>query len=102
MSGVLEVARFTVRTGDEEKFEAALGEATALLTRAGGCDARFRRGVEDPSAYLLLVHWHSVEDHLEGFRGSADYQRFRSILTPWYAADPRMEHFSESAVGGLA
>jgi heme-degrading monooxygenase HmoA len=34
------------------------------------------RCVEQPDTYLLLVEWRRLEDHIEGFRGSPQYQEW--------------------------
>jgi heme-degrading monooxygenase HmoA len=50
--------------------------------------------VERPSVYLLLVEWERVEDHTEGFRGSELYERWRSLLHPFFAEPAAVEHFA--------
>ena len=49
--------------------------------------------MESPSAYLLLVEWESIEAHTEGFRGSEEYEQWRSLLHHFYEPFPVVEHF---------
>ncbi len=46
-----------------------------------------------PSTYLLLVQWHRLEDHTEGFRGSPDYQQWSRLLHHFYDPFPTVEHY---------
>ena len=54
---------------------------------------RASRCVERPSGYLLLVQWQTLEDHTEGFRGSAGYQDWRALLHHFYEPFPVVEHY---------
>lgn len=52
------------------------------------------RGVEQPSTYLLLVEWQTLEDHTVGFRQSAPYQQWRALLHHFYDPFPVVQHFA--------
>ena len=54
---------------------------------------RLERCLETPSRYLLLVEWDRLEDHTEGFRGSAEYQEWRRLLHHFYDPFPTVEHY---------
>jgi len=91
---VRESARITVKPGREKAFEAAVAEAAALFQRARGARTFvLERSHEDPLAYRLTVGWESVEDHMSGFRGSADFGRWRELIADCVAAAPYVEHF---------
>jgi heme-degrading monooxygenase HmoA len=92
--GVLEVARLDVRAGETEAFEAAFAEAESIIAAAPGYRRHeLRRCLEDAHRYLLLVWWDTLESHTEGFRGSADYQRWKALLHPFYDPFPVVEHY---------
>jgi len=91
---VLEVARLDVRPGDTQAFEAAFAEAEAYISAAPGYQRHeLQRCVEDSNRYLLLVWWDTLESHTEGFRGSADYQRWKALLHHFYDPFPVVEHY---------
>lgn len=93
---VLEHAVLPVRSGQQQAFEAAFAEAVTLIAASPGFRSlRLSRGVEDPDRYLLLVEWDSLEDHVEGFRGSAAFARWRDLLHHFYEPAPTVEHFDE-------
>ena len=92
---ILEVARLDVVSGREQAFEAAFAEAQAIISAMPGyLGHELRRCMEQPSRYLLLVRWRKIEDHTEGFRQSAGYQRWRALLHHFYDPFPEVEHYT--------
>ena len=92
---ILEHVELSVRSGQEANFEAAFAEAKAIIAAMPGfAGLTLSRCLERPRTYLLLVHWHRLEDHTEGFRGSPDYQRWRALLHHFYEPFPTVEHFT--------
>jgi len=93
---IVERCVIEVRPGTEDGLEQEWPRARALIESADGCvSARLLRGVETPATFLLLVEWESVEAHMEGFRNSELFGEWRSIVGPFFAAAPEVEHFSE-------
>lgn len=96
---ILERAIFAVQPGSEADFEAAMQQAVEVISQAGGFRSfRLQRGIEQPSSYLLLVEWDSVEDHMQGFRESELFVRWRELIGPYFAAAPEVEHYSAAVV----
>ncbi|GLI28567.1 antibiotic biosynthesis monooxygenase [Agromyces rhizosphaerae] len=93
---ILEHTILSVVPGREAAFEAAFAEASGIISSMPGfVDLRLSRSIESPNAYLLLVHWESVEAHEVGFRGSPEYARWRELLHGFYEPFPTVEHFAE-------
>lgn len=78
-------------------FEAALAQALPLLEAARGYE-RHQCGpcVEDPGRYVLLIWWHSLEDHAEGFRRSDEHIAWRALLDAHVEGTPCVRHFMVS------
>jgi len=90
---IFEMARIRVTPGEEAAFEAAVAAARPLFQNAKGCSGmELHRIVETPGDYLLLVRWNTLEDHTVGFRGSPDFQRWRQLAGPFFAAAPEVLH----------
>jgi len=91
---IVEHALLDVVTGQESAFESAFAQAkTIIASMPGFRSLRLSRGIEEPSRYLLLVEWDQLEDHTQGFRGSAEYEQWRALLHHFYDPFPTVEHY---------
>lgn len=94
-----EMARIEVQAGKEAEFEAGVEQAVPLFLRSRGCiSVELHRTVERPAEYLLLVRWETVDDHMVHFRESEEYQAWRALVSPFFAAPPSVCH-TEIKVG---
>jgi heme-degrading monooxygenase HmoA len=92
---VLEQAQIRVDEDDAAGFERAYAEAVQVISgQAGFRRVALCRGIEEPGSYLLLVEWDSLEAHSEGFQKSADFQRWRQLVGPFFAGTPVVRHFT--------
>ena len=92
---ILEHAVLNVRAGHERAFEAAFDRARAIISSMNGyAGLELQRCLEAPNRYLLLVRWQSLEDHTIGFRGSPQYQQWKSLLHHFYDPFPSVEHYA--------
>ena len=93
---VLEVALIDVVPGQEDAFTDAYRAARSILEGTPGCRSiRMTRGIESPARFVLLVEWESVEAHIENFRGTERFWRWRELIGPYFAKSPRVEHFTD-------
>ncbi len=91
---ILEVATLDIRPGQRQAFQAAFREAGAIIAGMKGYIAhQLQECVENPDRFVLLVWWQTLEDHTVGFRGSAEYQRWRALLHHFYDPFPTVEHY---------
>ena len=73
---ILEQAIFQIKPGSEQDFEAAIEQAKEVISQSNGFRSlKLLRGIEQPSTYLLLNEWDTVEDHMQGFRESDLFAR---------------------------
>jgi heme-degrading monooxygenase HmoA len=97
----LEIAQFEVKPGLEQAFEDGVRKAEPLFRRAKGCrGVELQRSLENPTRYRLFVRWETIEDHTVDFRGSADFQEWRSLVGHCFASPPAVEH-TRLVVGGF-
>jgi heme-degrading monooxygenase HmoA len=93
---ILESASLNVRSGQEQAFEAAFGEARRIIAAMPGfVSLELHRCMETRNRYLLLVRWISLEHHTVGFRSSAQYQQWKSLLHHFYDPFPNVEHYEQ-------
>ncbi len=92
---IVEHALLPVIPGREENFEKAFDAARLIISGMPGFrELSLSRGIEHPSSYLLIVHWDTLEDHTEGFRGSTEYLEWKAALHHFYEPFPVVEHFA--------
>ncbi|HEX7386737.1 MAG TPA: antibiotic biosynthesis monooxygenase family protein [Castellaniella sp.] len=90
---IRELAHIVVKPGAQAGFEAAVHEALALFKRVKGCrHVELHHGIEKPEEYLLVVHWETLEDHVEGFRKSPAFQEWRGMVGGFFAQAPDVVH----------
>lgn len=93
---ILEHAIFPVKPGQAKEFEGAWAKARKIIEAAKGCvKAEMRQGVENPDSFMLLVQWDSLGDHMQGFRQSPAIKEFGSLLAPFFAGAPSMDHYND-------
>ena len=93
---ILEVAILHVKAGLSADFEKAFSEAQKIISSMNGYISRqLKKCLEETGKYILLVNWETLEDHTEGFRGSAAYQDWKNLLHHFYDPFPTVEHYTE-------
>ncbi len=93
---ILEVAILPVKPGQEAEFEIAFAKASSLIASMPGyLNHQLQRCLEQPSQYILLVNWQTLQDHTQGFRGSPEYQQWRQLLHHFYEPFPVVEHYQQ-------
>jgi heme-degrading monooxygenase HmoA len=96
---ILERAILAIKPGSEQEFEEAMEQAKQVVAQAGGFRSlRLQRGIEQQSTYLLLIEWESVEDHMQGFRESELFVRWRALIGSYFAQAPEVEHYHGAVV----
>jgi heme-degrading monooxygenase HmoA len=91
---ILEVAILDIKTGLADEFEVAFTTASKIIMGMPGyLSHELQRCVENRDRYILLVRWQKLEDHTVGFRGSPEYQEWRSLLHHFYDPFPIVEHY---------
>ena len=97
---VYEVATILIQSGMEEQFEHGFSEAVPLFKRAkGSVSMRLERSIETPQRYRVIIGWERIEDHMEGFRLSADYRHWRELVGSFFDGPPHVEHTMTVAEG---
>jgi heme-degrading monooxygenase HmoA len=91
---VVEHAELTITSGREAEFEQAFPRGEQAIAKSPGYRwSRLIRQVENPSSYLLLVGWQSLEAHTVEFRGSELFPQWRGAVGEFFAAAPVVTHF---------
>jgi quinol monooxygenase YgiN len=90
---ITEIAQVEIKAGHEEDFEAACAKARPLFLNArGGIGFELHRSIEKRSRYRLLAMWETLENHTVDFRNSPAFAEWRTLVGPFFAGPPEVEH----------
>ncbi len=97
---ILEIAQIDVKPGMEQAFEEGAAKAVPLFRKAEGCHGmELQRSIENPQCCRLIVQWENVEDHTVHFRNSADFLKWRELVSHYFEKPPEVEHTSQALKG---
>ncbi|MCS3795317.1 antibiotic biosynthesis monooxygenase family protein [Niastella sp. OAS944] len=92
----VEVIRYNIPQNQQAQFEKAYDAAGEFLRRSKYClSYTINKGTEEPTHYVIIIHWTSENDHLNGFRKSADFMPFFNLVKPFYNQIQEMKHYQE-------
>jgi len=93
---ILELADIRIHPGQQAAFDEAIqrGLDTVIRKARGFRGFKVNKGIENPERYVLMIFWETLEDHTVAFRQSPAFTEWRSIVGPFFAAPPVVEHFS--------
>ena len=92
---ILEIATLDVRPGMTQEFERAFTRAAPIIASVPGyVSHQLQHCIENANRYVLLVNWTSLEAHTVGFRGSPQYQEWKTLLHHFYDPFPTVEHYA--------
>ncbi len=93
---ILELADIQIQPDMQAEFEAAIlhGVKTVISPSRGFRGYKINKGIESPERYLLMIFWETLENHTVDFRESPAFPAWRTIVSPFFAAPPKVEHFT--------
>lgn len=91
---VLEIAEVIVKAGHEQAFIGSVRQGQALFMETEGyISHELRQSLEEPTRFVLLVQWASLEAHTVNFRESDRFPRWRGYISGHFAEPPKVQHF---------
>ena len=93
---ILEIADIRIPPGKQAEFDAAIqhGIATVISKAVGFSGFEVRKGIESPERYVLMIYWDTLENHTVDFREGPLFPQWRTIVGPFFAVPPVVEHFT--------
>lgn len=90
----MEVIRYIIPPDEHESFEETYKQAGKYLKESEFClGYQLINGNEEPDNYIVLIRWNSMEEHLNGFRKSADFMPFFNLVKPFLNNIQEMKHY---------
>lgn len=91
---ILEVAILQVKPDLAHQFKDAFIEASKIISSMKGyVGHELQKCIEVEHKYILLVRWETLDDHVVGFRQSAEYRQWKALLHHFYDPFPTVEHY---------
>ncbi len=95
---VIEYVRYCIATEQASEFEAAYALAEPHLRASPHClGFELSQCVEDPTQFVVRIEWTSVDEHLQGFRKSAQFPPFLAAIRPYVEHIVEMRHYATKA-----
>ncbi len=93
---ILELADVRIQPGKQLEFDAAVQHGlTQIISKSKGFHGyKINKSIESPERYVLTIFWETLENHTIDFRESPAFLEWRSIVGPYFAAPPMVEHFT--------
>ncbi|MDQ3058449.1 MAG: antibiotic biosynthesis monooxygenase [Pseudomonadota bacterium] len=92
---ILELADIRIQPGQQAAFDEAIQRGVNVIATAKGFQGyKVNKGIENPERYLLQIFWETLENHTVDFRESPAFAEWRTIVGPFFAAPPSVEHFN--------
>ncbi|MFJ7513318.1 antibiotic biosynthesis monooxygenase family protein [Peribacillus simplex] len=66
-----------------------------LSSSEGYLSHKLLRNKENSTLFILVVNWNSLEDHIDGFVGSAKFKKWDSMLRYFFDSYPKILHYTE-------
>ena len=96
---LVEYLRYDVGSDRKKEFEEAYRQAGAYMKSSPHClGYELACCVKQPSHYVLRILWDSAEGHVQGFRTSAEFQKFFALVRPFVKECQEMEHYEVSDI----
>lgn len=91
---VTEVAIFTAAPGKEEALGQSIIQGLEVIRQHPHCiSANSSHCIERPERYMVTVVWTSLEAHLNDFRNSALFPKWRSYINGLFEGSPELFHY---------
>ncbi|MGE6256412.1 antibiotic biosynthesis monooxygenase family protein [Heyndrickxia sporothermodurans] len=92
---VVEHAMLIIKEELVEEFIQTINEAFPILSSSEGyLSHKLLRNKENPTHFILVVNWNSLEDHI-GFVGSAKFKKWDSMLRYFFDSYAKILHYKE-------
>jgi len=93
---ILEHCDIEIDPNKQSEFDEAIvrGVETVIARSKGFRGYKVNHSIESPARYLLMIYWDTLDNHMVDFRGSPAFAEWRTIVGPFFAKPPVVEHFT--------
>lgn len=95
----VEIIRYAIPDDKFGRFETDYQEAGKYLKDSPYClGYNILHGEDEPNHYIVTIYWTSKEDHLNGFRKSAQFSGFFNWVKPYFNHIEEMKHYNKTSI----
>lgn len=95
----VEIIRYNIPHDQGAAFENAYAQAGKYLQQSPYClGYQLIHGNEEPDHYIVVIHWTSKDEHLQGFRKGPEFMPFFNLVKPYYNNIAEMKHYDLTPV----
>lgn len=92
---IIEYIRYQLTKHTADELAEAYTLAGQHLTASPHClSYELSHCEEDPASVILRIEWTSTAAHIDGFRKSADFRPFLSLIRPFFSEIAEMRHYA--------
>ncbi len=92
---IIEYLRYSIPEDLQAAFVKDYDAARISLMRSPHARAfELAQCVDDKSQFILRLEWSSIDDHLQGFRHSAEFQEFFGHIRKYVSNIDEMRHYA--------
>lgn len=94
----IETIRYNIPEQERSNFEKSYELAGKHLQTSEFClSYQVIHGNEEPNHYIVIIHWTSQQEHLQGFRKSKAFIPFFDLVKPFYSHIEEMKHYEPTS-----
>lgn len=91
---IQEIATFDIKAEGLDEFKGVLDAAKSVISQSKGfVSMNFQQCIENPTQFLAIINWETLEDHTVGFRESELFVQWRAVLSPFFNSPPAVVHY---------
>ena len=95
----VEIIRYKISVDNQKKFIEAYDSTLKILKNSPYCSGlEVIHGVDEPENFIVRIHWTSIEDHLNKFRVSDEFQSFFNLVKPFFNNIQEMKHYESTKI----
>jgi quinol monooxygenase YgiN len=95
----VEYIRYTIDASRQAAFVEAYQKAADFLDQSNFClGYELTHCEEEKEQFILRIEWTSTDDHLNGFRKSAEFRAFLGHIRPFFNDIEEMNHYALTSV----
>lgn len=92
---ILEIIHLHILKEECINFEENLNKVKEIFLSAQGCiDFKIKKSIKEDK-YIFCINWQSLEDSVEIFKNSTNYQEFISLIILFQANDITSEYYTD-------